>query len=69
MFGKRGARSPAVVIELILVGIAGYVTVPSGQVVYGILIAVICVYTLYLLLNAGVRSWVMDAPAADKDPD
>lgn len=69
VLGKRGARSPAVVVELILVGIAGYVTVPSGQVVYGILIAVVCVVTLYLLLNAGARSWVMDAPVSEQDPD
>lgn len=69
VLGKRGARSPAVVVELILVGIAGYVTVPSGRAAYGVPIAIICVYTLYLLLNAGARTWVMDASAADKDPD
>lgn len=69
VLGKRGARSPAVVTELILVGIAGYVTVPSGQAAFGVPIAIVCVYALYLLLNADVRNWVMDARTADKDPD
>jgi hypothetical protein len=69
VFGKRGARSPAVVVELILIGIAGYVTLPSGQYAYGIPIAIVCVYTLYLLLSAGVREWVMDRESSDQDPD
>jgi hypothetical protein len=69
VLGKRGARSPAVVIELILIGIAGYVTVPSGQVLYGVPIAIVCVATLYLLLNTRAREWVMDARTANQDPD
>lgn len=69
VLGKRGARSPAIVVELLLTGIAGYVTVPSGQTGWGLLIAAFCIYTLYLLLNAGVRDWAMDREPSDKDPD
>lgn len=69
VLGKRGARSPAVVVELILVGIAGYVTVPSGQIVWGLLIAVVGILTLFLLLNSGAREWVMDRQTSDQDPD
>jgi hypothetical protein len=69
VLGKRGARGPSVVIELILVGIAGYVTVPSGQAAYGVPIAIVCVLTLYLLLNAAAREWFMDRETAVKDPD
>jgi hypothetical protein len=69
VFGKRGARSPAVVTELILVGIAGYVTIPSGQAAFGVPIAIVCVYALYLLLNADARNWVMDTQASEQDPD
>lgn len=69
VLGKRGARSPAVVTELILLGIAGYVTVPSHQVAYGVPIAVVCVGTLYLLLSASVRDWVMPKEPSDQDPD
>jgi hypothetical protein len=67
--GKRGARSPAVVVELILIGIAGYVTVPSGQALYGIPIAAVCLVVLYLLLTPGVRDWIMDSRGASQDPD
>jgi hypothetical protein len=69
VLGKRGARSPAVVVELILVGIAGYVTVPSGQIVWGLVIAVVCIYTLFLLLNSDARDWVMGRQTSDQDPD
>jgi hypothetical protein len=69
VLGKRGARSPAIVVELLLTGIAGYVTVPSRQAGWGILIAAFCIYTLYLLLNANVRDWAMDREPSDKDPD
>jgi hypothetical protein len=69
VLGKRGARSPSVVVELILVGIAGYATVPSGQILWGLLIAVVCLYTLFLLLNSHARDWVMDRQTSDKDPD
>ena len=64
VFGKRGARSPAVLIELLLLGIAGYATVPSKRPEYGIPVAVLCVLVLYLLLNTRGREWVMD-----QDPD
>ncbi len=67
VLGKRGARSPVVVTELILLGIAGYVSVPSSQLEWGIPIAAVCVYTLYLLLSAPVREWVM--ATSEKDPD
>jgi hypothetical protein len=66
VLGKRGARSPAVVIELVLLGIAGYATVPSSRPEYGLPVAALCLYTLYLLLSSGVRDWVMDL---QKDPD
>jgi hypothetical protein len=65
VFGKRGARSPAVVIELLLLGIAGYATVPSSRPEYGIPVAVLCLAVLYLLLNPQGREWVMD----QQDPD
>jgi hypothetical protein len=65
VLGKRGARSPAVVIELLLLGIAGYATVPSSRPEYGLPVAAVCLFTLYLLLNSGVRDWVMDL----QDPD
>jgi hypothetical protein len=70
VLGKRGARSPAVLVELLLIGISAYATVPSNQPFYGIPVAVLCVFVLYLLLNPGARDWVMDQNTSDqKDPD
>jgi hypothetical protein len=65
VLGKRGARSPAVLIELLLVGIAGYATVPSSRPEYGIPVAVVCLLVLYLLLNPRGREWAMES----QDPD
>jgi hypothetical protein len=70
VLGKRGARSPAVLVELLLIGIAAYATVPSKQPLYGIPVAVLCVFVLYLLLNPGARDWVTDRDTSDHhDPD
>lgn len=68
VFGKRGARSPAVLIELLLLGIAGYATGPSSRPEYGIPVAVLCLVVLYLLLNARGREWAM-VLTSDADPD
>jgi hypothetical protein len=70
VLGKRGARSPAVVVQLVLVGISGYAAVPSSRPELGIPFAALCVLVLYLLLNPRARDWVMDLEeASDKDPD
>jgi hypothetical protein len=69
VLGKRGARSPAVLIQLLLLGIAGYATVPSSRPEYGVPVAVLCLLVLYLLLNTAGRAWAMDLQATDKDPD
>jgi hypothetical protein len=66
VFGKRGARSPSVLIELLLLGIAGYATGPSSRPEYGIPVAVLCLLVLYLLLNTRGREWAMDRV---EDPD
>jgi hypothetical protein len=60
VLGKRGARSPVVVIQLLLLAIAGYATVPSSRPEYGVPVAVVCLVVLYLLLNTRARDWVMD---------
>ena len=63
VLGKRGARSPAMVIEILLLGIAWYATGPSGRPEYGIPVAALCVLVLYLLLNPRARAWAMDRRA------
>ncbi|HEX6351729.1 hypothetical protein [Actinophytocola sp.] len=67
VLGKRGARSPAVLIQLLLLGIAGYATVPSSRPEYGIPVAALCLLVLYLLLNTAGREWAMDLKVEDPD--
>jgi hypothetical protein len=56
--GQQGARSPAVVIQVLLLGVAWYAIGPSGRPEYGIPVAVVSVLALVLLLGAQARNWV-----------
>lgn len=55
--GKRWARGPATVIQLLLLGVAWYAAGPSGQPLYGVPAAVVCVAALVLLFRAPSRVW------------
>jgi hypothetical protein len=55
--GVRGARTPAVVVQLLLAGVAWYAAGPSGQPAYGVPVGVVCVLALVLLLGAPARRW------------
>lgn len=70
VLGKRGARSPTTVAEILLLGVAWYAAGPSSRPEYGIPVAVVCIAVLYLLYNAKARVWAMDLPdSATQDPD
>lgn len=66
--GKRGARSPTTVVEILLLGVAWYAAGPSGRPEYGVPVGVLCVVVLYLLYNANARKWALDLPESD-EPD
>jgi hypothetical protein len=55
--GAHGARSPAVVAQLLLLGAAWYAAGPSSQPEYGIPAAVYCVAVLVLLFSAPAIRW------------
>jgi hypothetical protein len=57
--GQPWTRTPATVLQLLFIGIAWYVFGPSGQVLVGVLTAVICVATLVLLFTARARAWAV----------
>jgi hypothetical protein len=69
--GKHWARSPAVVVELLLLGVAWYAAGPSGRPEYGVPVGVLCVVVMYLLFTAKSREWSMglDEPADGEDAD
>ncbi|RZS34039.1 hypothetical protein EV193_110189 [Herbihabitans rhizosphaerae] len=60
LLGKRWARSPAIVAELLLLGVALYAAGPSSRPEYGFPIGVLCVVALALLLGPKARDWFAD---------
>jgi len=74
LLGKRGARGPTTVVEILLLGVAWYATGPSDRPEYGIPVGAVSVAVLYLLYNAKAREWATDLPKAnesdaDRNPD
>lgn len=57
LFGKRWARSPAIVAQLLLLGVAWYTTGPSGRPEIGLPVAAVCVLVLVLLFAPTTRAW------------
>ncbi|HEX5347600.1 MAG TPA: hypothetical protein VFW64_10975 [Pseudonocardiaceae bacterium] len=55
--GRHGARSPAVVAELLLLGVCWYAAGPSSQPAYGVAAAVFCVGVLVLLFCPPALRW------------
>jgi hypothetical protein len=64
--GRHGARSPAIVAQLLLLGVCWYATGPSSQPAYGIPAAAFCVAVLMLLFCAPARRWAADAHSATR---
>lgn len=59
LLGKHWARSPAVVVELLLLGVAWYAAGPSGRPAIGVPVGVLCVVVLYLLFTLRSREWAL----------
>lgn len=55
--GRHGARSPAVVAQLVLLGVAWYAAGPSFRPEYGGPGAVYCIVVLVLLFSAPTARW------------
>lgn len=57
VLGRHWARGPAIVLQLLLLGVSWYVIGPSGQPLYGIPIAVVCACVLVLLFLPQSVDW------------
>lgn len=55
--GRTWARSPAIVVQLLLLGVAWYTAVPSGRPAFGVPVAAVCVLVGGLLLTSSARAW------------
>ena len=65
LLGKRWSRSPAIVIELLLLMVAWYATGPSARPEYGVPVGVVSIVVLVLLFGGQARDWYADEPAAE----
>jgi peptidoglycan/LPS O-acetylase OafA/YrhL len=59
--GRHGARAPAVVAQLLLLGVC-YTAGPSSQPAYGVPAAVFCVGVLVLLFCPSALRWAIGRP-------
>ncbi|MER6664452.1 hypothetical protein ABT256_07875 [Amycolatopsis japonica] len=59
MMGKTWARSPGVVVALILVGVGWYGAGPSGQPLWGVPLGLIGVAVIVLLFRRPSRAWAL----------
>lgn len=55
--GLRGARTPAIVVQVLLLGVAWYAAGPSGRPEYGIPVALVCLTCGAALLSPPARTW------------
>ncbi|MGH3768712.1 MAG: hypothetical protein ACRDTX_26755 [Pseudonocardiaceae bacterium] len=55
--GRHGARTPATVAQLLLLGVCWYATGPSSQPAYGLPAAAFCVAVLALLFCPPALRW------------
>ena len=59
LLGKHWARSPAIVVELLLLGVAWYAGGPSGRPEIGVPVGLLSVVVLYLLFTVRSREWAL----------
>ncbi len=55
--GRHGARTPAIVAQLLLLGVCWYAAGPSSQPAYGVPAAAFCATVLVLLFCPPVLRW------------
>lgn len=55
--GRQGARTPAIVAQLLLLGACWYAAGPSSQPAYGVPAAALCVAVLVLLFCPPAMRW------------
>lgn len=62
LLGRRWARTPAIVVQLLLLGVAWYTTGPSGRPEVGVPVALACLLAAGLLFTPAARAWAEGAP-------
>lgn len=68
--GRHWARTPTLLLQLLLIGVAWYAFGPSGRPLIGLLIGVPSLAVLWFLFNRAGRAWSFRssaAPDAERD--
>ncbi|WP_433265222.1 hypothetical protein ACQPZF_37295 [Actinosynnema sp. CS-041913] len=66
VLGKHWARTPSIVVQLLLLGVAWYAYGPSGQQLYGALLGLYVVVVIALLFTNPVRRWALGVDETDE---
>lgn len=66
LLGHRWARTPALVVQVLLIGVAWYATGPSGRPEYGVPVGLVCLATGAALLGARARAWAYPPPTEEQ---
>ncbi|MFF5987813.1 hypothetical protein [Prauserella flavalba] len=69
LLGKTWARSPALVISLVLVGVGWYATGPSGQPGFGVPIMIAGAAVVVLLFRRPSRAWVLGQEEGESEEE
>ncbi|MGH3517083.1 MAG: hypothetical protein ACRDQ7_06615 [Haloechinothrix sp.] len=69
LLGKLWARSPAIVIALILGGVGWYAAGPSARPAIGVPLIILAAAVVVLLFREPARAWALDLEGADSDED
>ncbi len=67
--GKTWARSPALVVNLVVIGIGWYTTGPSGQPGFGVPMMIVGVAVVVLLFREPSRAWVLGQRAGESEEE
>ena len=63
VIGRRWTRTPATVLQLLLIAVAWYAIGPTKLVVPAIITVAVCIAALVLLFTAPARAWAVDTTA------
>ncbi|MEV1121759.1 hypothetical protein AB0I91_42445 [Actinosynnema sp. NPDC049800] len=67
VLGRHWGRTPAVVVQLLLLGVAWYMYGPSDRQLWGALLGVYVVVSLVLLFTNPVRRWALGVDEDETD--
>ena len=65
ILGSRWARTPSVVLQILLIAVAWYAIGPTKLVVPAIITVAVCVATVVLLFTAPARAWAVEDPTSN----